>query len=92
MVIYVKNCVSSCDTNAQGDALYNCIFSHLKTSTPVIVNFGEMENVTSSFVNSSFVELASHFGADKVKRLIKIESANRQIANMIKERMAKEFA
>ncbi len=92
MVIYVKKHISSCDTNTQGSALYKCIFAHLNASNPVTVDFNGTMNVTSSFVNSSFVELASHFGADKVKRLVKIKSANRQIANMIKDRMSKEFA
>ncbi|WP_367317982.1 STAS-like domain-containing protein [Loktanella salsilacus] len=56
------------------------------------LDFSGVSNITSSFVNSSFVQLADDFGYDKVKSTIVIKGVNRQIANILRNRMTRMAA
>ncbi|MDQ7069695.1 MAG: DUF4325 domain-containing protein [Rhodobacterales bacterium] len=90
MVIRILDLVSSCDTNDQGDVVKQAILDSLKSSDVVSVDFFGVTNVASSFVNSSFVSLLSDFDFGTLKSRIRIQRVNRQIGNMIKDRMASE--
>jgi hypothetical protein len=89
MVINVKKLVSGCDTNDQGNVIYRYVALNLRESKPVSLDFSGVSNVTSSFVNSSFVQLVDDFGYDTVRTLLALKSVNSQIGNMLKDRMTK---
>lgn len=89
MVMNVKKLVSGCDTNDQGNVVYKYVALNLRENKSVSLDFSGVSNVTSSFVNSSFVQLVDDFGYDTVRTLIALKGVNSQIANMLKDRMAK---
>lgn len=92
MVMNVKKLVSGCDTNDQGNVIYKYVASNLRENKPVSLDFSDVSNVTSSFVNSSFVQLVDDFGYDTVRTLLALKSVNSQIGNMLKDRMAQVAA
>ena len=92
MVISVRDVVAACDTNAHGEVLFSEIAPYLIADQQVAIDFSGVFNVTSSFVNSSFVELVDQFGTKQVQRLVVLQGVNRQIGAMIKARLAKQFA
>lgn len=92
MVIIVRNVSGFADTNAQGDRLFGAITHALSSGTTVTVDFSDVSNATSSFVNSSFVRLLDLYDFATIQKLIRIVGTNRQVANMIKARMQYEAA
>ena len=92
MVMSVKNLVSGCDTNDQGNTVYRYVAMCLREKKSVSLDFSGVSNVTSSFVNSSFVQLVDDFGYDNVRALLVLKSVNSQIGNMLKDRMTKVAA
>ncbi|UTH44292.1 STAS-like domain-containing protein [Loktanella salsilacus] len=92
MVMRVKNLVDNCDTNDQGTVVYNLAASFIRKNMLLTLDFSGVSNITSSFVNSSFVQLADDFGYDKVKSTIVIKGVNRQIANILRNRMTRMAA
>lgn len=92
MVISIKALVASGDTAAQGFVVYDKLFKALRTGVPVTVDFTGVMNITSSFANTAFVPLLDDFSFETIKAHLIVRGANRQIANMIRERMSKESA
>ena len=90
MVIRILDLVSSCDTNDQGDIVKQAILDHLKSNDVVSLDFFGVTNVTSSFVNSFLVSLLPDIDFETLKTRIRIQRVNRQIGNMIKDRLASE--
>jgi hypothetical protein len=92
MVIEVRRHLSGCDTNEQGDILFELMKEQLEAQARVEVSFLDMLSASSSFVNSAFVPLLETMSFDDVKRQVRIIQANPQIADMIRKRMAFESA
>lgn len=90
MVIRVASLVTSCDSNDEGDIIRRVILRHLDDQQHIELDFSGIPNVTSSFVNSAFVELLPHHDFEAIKNRVKIRRVNRQIGNMIKTRLATE--
>lgn len=90
MVICVIDLVDSCDTNIQGDVVRNAILKQLASSDMVSLDFSGVTNVTSSFINSAIISLMPSLDVSTLKSRIRIKRVNRQIGNMIKDRMASE--
>lgn len=90
MVIRVASLVTSCDSNDQGDIIRRVILRSLNDQRHIELDFSGIPNVTSSFVNSAFVELLPHHDFEAIKNRVKIRRVNRQIGNMIKTRLASE--
>ena len=86
MVIYVKEFVTSCDTNSQGDQLRNKIINHLKKNTKVTVNFSGINNVTTSFINSALISLIDDYDLLTIKERVIIKKVNRQVGDLIRKR------
>lgn len=92
MVKNVKNLVDGCDTNDQGAVVYGYVAKSLRKGQSVGLDFSGISNVTSSFVNSSFVQLVDDFGVDAVRSLLVLKGVNSQISNMLRSRMMKVAA
>ncbi len=90
MVIKVVDIVDACNTNAQGDALQRAICHALSGDSIVTVSFHGVPNVTSSFVNSAFVQLLTRMPFADFKQRIRVIDANPQIRDMIRRRMVFE--
>jgi len=90
MVVVIKDKVNSCDTAAQGAVVFSVLLDALNKGAQVTVDFRDVLNVTSSFVNVAFIPLLATHDFSTIRRLMVIVNANRQIANMIKQRMAIE--
>jgi len=90
MVISVRHIVAGCDTNDEGAQIYSAIASNLRVGGSAIVSFAGIQNATSSFVNSAFVELLNDMSLDDIKKQVRIVDASRQIREIIKRRLTAE--
>jgi len=91
MVIRVLDLVPACDTNDQGDVIRRALIGALSdVNGPVSVSFSEVSSVTSSFVNSAFVELLEAMTLDEIKARVHFVHSNRQINEMIRTRLTRE--
>lgn len=88
MVILMRNIVDGCDTNAQGAVVRSVIDSYLNQGKAVTLDFSDVFNVTSSFVNTAFVDLFDTYSVDQFKALVSLNNVNRQIGTLIKSRVA----
>lgn len=92
MDLVVRNIVMHCDTNADGAAVKTALRPYLCGSGPVTVDFAGINNVTSSFVNTAFIELIEEFGDRKFKDTVRVANATRQIADALKSRISSQTA
>ena len=92
MDLKVTRLTTGCDTNEQGALLYDAVAEQLSLGGPVVVDFSGIPNVTSSFVNSSFVALIEDYGFDFFRNRVTLVGINRQIANMVRSRVQKQAA
>ena len=90
MVIHVKEHLSGCNTNEEGDVLHALVSEELARSGSVTVDFHGVLYVTTSFVNSAFVPLLERMSFDDIKVSLRVVRAYPQIADMIRKRMAAE--
>lgn len=87
MVIFIRNIVDGCDTNAQGVIVRAVLDSQLRDSNPVVLDFSGIFNVTSSFVNTAFVDFIDDHGFDQFKKLVSLKNVNRQVGSMVTSRV-----
>ncbi|WP_141246463.1 STAS-like domain-containing protein [Actibacterium ureilyticum] len=92
MVVVVKDLVSSCDTNYDGMVVHKHVLSALHGTDSVVVDFSGIPNVTSSFVNCAFVALLQDFDFAQIRSRLHLQNVNRQIGNLVRDRMKKEAA
>ncbi|WP_193064924.1 STAS-like domain-containing protein [Oceanobacillus oncorhynchi] len=90
MVIKIANHVERCYSNEEGKIIKNIIENSLRSNEPIVISFEGVHGVTSSFVNTAFIELLDEFNFDKIKSNIKFTNTTRQINSMIKERYSFE--
>jgi hypothetical protein len=88
MVIRVKDIVTAADTQAQGSVVHDCIVRALAAEPVVEVSFDGVDIASSSFMNTSIVRLIQDRGMGEVTRRIKIVAVNRQVADMLRRRVA----
>lgn len=90
MVITVSKLTNSFDTNAQGHLLFDAVKKALTASEVVTIDFSGVFSVTSSFTNSSIVQLLLDLGKDKFAKRIVLTGANRQVRDMVLSRLSSE--
>lgn len=86
MVIKISNHVERCYSNEEGKIIQDIIKPYLKNDEPLTLSFEGVSGVTSSFVNTAFIELLDEFDFDLIKKNIKFVHTTRQINKMIKDR------
>ena len=86
MVIKIKDHIERCYSNADGLVIYNIIEDYIRSNFPLTVSFQGIDSVTSSFVNSAFIELLNHFSFGHVKSYLRFVDSTSQINEMIKRR------
>ena len=90
VTIKVLDMVEKCSTNDDGAVVYNMILSRLLNGEPVNISFSGAYIVTTSFINTAFIELLEVMPFSKIKELLFFSNTTRPINNMIKERFAFE--
>lgn len=84
--IYVKDQVGRCYSNEDGLVINKIIQSYMVKNEIITISFKGIDGVTSSFVNTAFIELLNVYDFDKIKKLIRFVDTNSQINSMIKDR------
>ncbi|WP_420337527.1 STAS-like domain-containing protein [Roseibium sp.] len=92
MDIVVRNIVTHCDTNADGAAVKTALRPFLLKTDIVTVDFAGINNVTSSFINTAFIELIEEHGIKKFKDSVRVANATKQIADALKDRISARTA
>jgi 2C-methyl-D-erythritol 2,4-cyclodiphosphate synthase len=87
MVTAILDHVERCYTSSDGDVILRLLVDALPTEDKVVISFKGVGDVPSSFVNAAFVPLLDYFSMDYIKRHLVITDSNRQINNMILDRM-----
>jgi hypothetical protein len=85
MVINVKDLVTGCDTNAQGDVVRIAIQEALTSFNEIELSFSGFAGATTSFVNSAFLDLLDTMSFDEIKQRIRVTRSSRQINSLIKD-------
>lgn len=92
VTLSVKNMISDfSNNNASGQVLFTSIKDHLDGQESVLVSFEGISELSSSFINSAFVELLSFYDFNYIKENLKFEHTTKQINKLIKERFQFEL-
>lgn len=88
MVIEVLNYVERCYSNDDGIIINNIINKALENGNQVVISFKGVNSVTSSFINSAFIELIKNYDLEFVKNQLMFTNSNKSINRMIRDRFA----
>jgi len=80
----VQDICGSTYTNSDGVLLNNAVVKLLSTYETVILSFHNVSSVSTSFLNSSFGEIANEKGLDIIKQRIKITDCTSSVISMLK--------
>ena len=84
MVIVVLDHVPHCFSQGDGIIIHDLLRPHFAAGRPVTLSFTGVEDVTSSFVNSSLVPFVEKYGASHVKSQLRITHATKQVADTVR--------
>lgn len=84
-ILYVKSICDSTFTNNDGLKLKNAITEMLLEHNNVVLSFHNVSSISSSFLNSSFGELAYEIGHNSLKQRIKITNYTNTIISSIRK-------
>lgn len=86
MVLRIRDHITHAYTNADGEAIYRLVKHSLLANRPVVVSFAGIRDVTSSFVNSAFIDLLDSIEFDVIKKNLSFVDTTNQINQMIRSR------
>ncbi|HFZ7234479.1 TPA: STAS-like domain-containing protein [Streptococcus agalactiae] len=78
--------------NKAGEILFEQLKSYFYIDTVVTVSFAGISEVSSSFVNSAFINLLSYYDFNHIKSQLKIVNSTKQINDLIKQRFSFEIS
>ncbi|EOB3407744.1 STAS-like domain-containing protein [Enterococcus hirae] len=84
--IEVKTEIVSYASNNDGKKLYTLIYRALMDGDNVNVSFKGIDGLSSSFINSAFIELLNNFDFEYIKRKLSFSNSNKQINSLILSR------
>ncbi len=90
MVVKVEDHVPHCYSNEHGRVIRDQIKPPLLGGKEVTVSFEGFDSVSSSFVNSAFVELLNSLDFSEIRERLDFSDSNRQINRTIKRRFSFE--
>ena len=90
VTIEVKNIVNNYSDNQSGLILLDKIKRAFEANQTVVISFESVPYVSTSFVNSAFINLLSDYSFDRIREDLKIINSNSQINSLIKNRLAFE--
>ncbi|EIJ79101.1 hypothetical protein PB1_16129 [Bacillus methanolicus PB1] len=86
VLVQISNHVGRCYSNEDGKIIKDILKSHLDKGHNITVSFKDIDGVTSSFVNTAFIELLNEYEFDFIKKSIRFVNSTKQINDMIKDR------
>lgn len=90
LVIKIRNHVEHCYSNEEGKIIKDVISPYLRNEEKVKISFDGVRGVTSSFVNTAFIELMDEFEFESIKNTLQFIDTTSQINKMIKDRFSFE--
>lgn len=90
MVIVVRDFVSSCHTNHEGEIIFNQIAQSIFNGRCVTISFKGISSVTTSFLNSALIPLLDRVKFDQLKSQLRIVDSSRTINDSIVRRFKQE--
>lgn len=88
--IMVKDYTTQCYTNHDGELIYELIVSEFQKGNKVQVSFQGIDSVSSSFVNSAFIDLLEKYDFTKIKNDLFFTESTKLINDVIKRRFSFE--
>ncbi|MGT2666664.1 STAS-like domain-containing protein [Streptococcus rifensis] len=88
--IIVKDLVDNCSNNQSGLILLEHIKQALDKKELATISFETIPYVSTSFVNSAFINLLEDYSFDFIRQHLKFKHSTVQINNLIKDRFAFE--
>ncbi|PFJ85266.1 hypothetical protein COJ11_30705 [Bacillus cereus] len=86
VTINVLNHVEGCYSNNDGYVILNLIKNAFKDGKKVTVSFEGVNDVTSSFINSAFIELLNWYDFNHIRSNLHFTNSTKQINSTIKHR------
>lgn len=88
MVIRILSLVPHCTSSVEGQVIYEATRAVLSEGADVELMFTGVDEVTSSFVNTSFIALLDTWTASELKQRVRIRDASQQTIAMFRRCMA----
>lgn len=92
VTITIKDHVSEGFTNDDGALLYGVIQKHLYENDLIVLSFEGMTSISSSFLNSSLVQVKEEIGFNELKRRFRFIKTNQSINSTIRTRFSQSHA
>ena len=90
VTLTVKNITDTFSDNSAGLLLFEQIKENFEQGQSVTVSFEGVPYVSTSFVNSAFINLLQEYSFGDIKEKLQIIKSTSQINHLIKERFAFE--
>ncbi|UYT10740.1 STAS-like domain-containing protein [Lactococcus garvieae] len=78
------------NNNASGEILFQQIKNLFENQESVVVSFQGISDISSSFVNSAFIDLLNEYDFDYIRKNLKFINSTKQINSLIKDRFTFE--
>ncbi|MCY9525856.1 STAS-like domain-containing protein [Paenibacillus larvae] len=82
--------VNHCYSNADGDVIRNIILDQFSSGQKVTISFKGVDSLSSSFINSAFIELLEMYDFDFIKTHLAFVNSSKSINENIKRRFSFE--
>ena len=92
MVIKIKDYIPNGSDNYEGEIIFKIIMENIEKNEILNISFSDMNAVSSSFVNSAFIELLNFYNFDYIKRKLKFQDTLKVHNDLIKSRFEFETA
>lgn len=90
VIITIKDHTNQCYTNLDGEMIYDQIVIQFERGQQVKVSFKGMDSVSSSFVNSAFINLLEKYDFNRIKSDLGFVDSSKSINDAIKRRFSFE--
>lgn len=92
MVIKLTDYISNGINNSEGELIFKIIMDKIEKEENLEISFSGMTAVSSSFVNSAFIELLKFYKFEYIKNKIKFKDTLKVHNDLIKSRFEFETA
>ncbi|MEK8128646.1 STAS-like domain-containing protein [Paenibacillus filicis] len=89
-MIRVLDHVDRCYSNSDGDDVRSLIFEQFETGTKTTISFDGVDSVSSSFINSAFIDLLDQYSFDYIRQNLSFIDSTKSINELIKKRFSFE--
>lgn len=84
-IISVVSICSNTFTNQEGMLLRDAMLTLLNAHDIIVIDFHEISSISTSFLNSSFGEIADKLGIDALRRRVKLVNYTSTIMSSIRK-------